>query len=61
MLEIDSTLRQAIASGENIEVIDACARRGGMTSLFEHGCMAIEQGLTTLEELVRVVGMPDGE
>lgn len=61
VLEIDSTLRQAIASGENIEVIDACARRGGMTSLFEHGCMAIEQGLTTLEELVRVLGMPDGE
>lgn len=61
VLEIDNTLRQAIASGENIEVIDACARRGGMTSLFEHGCMAIEQGLTTLEELVRVLGMPDGE
>jgi len=28
--------------------------------LFEHGCMAVEQGLTTLEELLRVLGMPDG-
>jgi protein transport protein HofB len=29
-------------------------------SLFEHGCMAVEQGLTTIEELLRVLGMPDG-
>jgi protein transport protein HofB len=31
-----------------------------MISLFEHGCMAVEQGLTTIEELVRVLGMPNG-
>lgn len=61
VLEIDNTLRQAIAGGENSEVIEASARQGGMTSLFEHGCMAIEQGLTTLEEVIRVLGMPDGK
>jgi len=61
VLEIDNTLRQAIASGENSEVIEASARQGGMTSIFEHGCMAIEQGLTTLEEVIRVLGMPDGQ
>ena len=59
--EIDNTLRQAIASGENSEVIEASARQGGMTSIFEHGCMAIEQGLTTLEEVIRVLGMPNGQ
>jgi len=41
-------------------VIEASARQAGMTSLFEHGCMAVEQGLTTLEELLRILGMPDG-
>lgn len=61
VLEIDTTLRQAIASGENSEVIEASARQGGMTSIFEHGCIAIEQGLTTLEEVIRVLGMPDGQ
>lgn len=31
-----------------------------MTTLFEHGCMAVEQGHTTLEELVQMLGAPDG-
>ncbi|HHA2301529.1 TPA: type II secretion system protein GspE [Enterobacter asburiae] len=60
VLAIDNTLRQAIASGAGIEVIEESARQAGMISLFEHGCMAVEQGLTTIEELVRVLGMPDG-
>lgn len=60
VLVIDQTLRQAIASGAGSEVIEASARQAGMTSLFEHGCMAVEQGLTTLEELLRILGMPDG-
>lgn len=37
-------------------MIEASARQAGMTSLFEHGCMAVEQGLTTLEELLRILG-----
>lgn len=60
VLTIDNDLRQAISSGTAIEVIEASARQTGMTSLFEHGCMAVEQGLTTVEELVRVLGMPNG-
>ena len=59
VLAIDTTLRQAIASGASIEVIEASARQAGMTSLFEQGCLAVEQGLTTLEELLRVLGMPN--
>ncbi|MCJ8651072.1 hypothetical protein MWG84_26515, partial [Escherichia coli] len=27
----------------------------------ENGCLAVEQGLTTFEELIRVLGMPHGE
>ena len=60
VLAIDNALRQAIASGAGTDVIEASARQAGMVSLFEHGCRAVEQGLTTLEELLRVLGMPDG-
>ncbi|MCM2774780.1 hypothetical protein LP675_27655, partial [Escherichia coli] len=37
------------------------ARQAGMRTLFENGCLAVEQGLTTFEELIRVLGMPHGE
>ena len=60
VLTIDNALRKAITSGAGTEVIEASARQAGMISLFEHGCMAVEQGMTTIEELVRVLGMPDG-
>ncbi|KML24251.1 hypothetical protein VL10_08190 [Leclercia adecarboxylata] len=60
VLGIDNALRQAIASGAGTDVIEASARQAGMISLFEHGCMAVEQGLTTIEELLRVLGMPNG-
>ncbi|HDR2874834.1 TPA: type II secretion system protein GspE [Enterobacter roggenkampii] len=60
VLAIDNALRQAIASGAGTDVIEASARQVGMVSLFEHGCRAVEQGLTTIEELSRVLGMPNG-
>jgi len=60
VLAIDNALRQAIASGTGTDVIEASARQAGMVSLFEHGCRAVEQGLTTIEELLRVLGMPNG-
>ncbi|EPN9192065.1 type II secretion system protein GspE [Enterobacter roggenkampii] len=60
VLAIDNALRQAIASRAGTDVIEASARQAGMVSLFEHGCRAVEQGLTTIEELLRVLGMPNG-
>lgn len=60
VLAINNALRQAIASGAGTDVIEASARQAGMVSLFEHGCRAVEQGLTTIEELLRVLGMPNG-
>ena len=60
VLAVDNALRQAIASGAGTDVIEASARQAGMVSLFEHGCRAVEQGLTTIEELLRVLGMPNG-
>ena len=60
VLAIDNALRHASASGAGTDVIEASARQAGMVSLFEHGCRAVEQGLTTIEELLRVLGMPNG-
>ncbi|MGY5958450.1 type II secretion system protein GspE [Kosakonia sp. BK9b] len=54
-------LRHAIASGKQVSEIEQCAREGGMSTLFQHGCMAVEKGLTTLEELVRILGLPHGD
>ncbi|MCU6668125.1 type II secretion system protein GspE [Enterobacteriaceae bacterium H4N4] len=61
VLVISRELRTAIANGAPVEEIDKLARQAGMTTLFEHGCMAVEQGKTTLEELVRMLGVPDGQ
>lgn len=61
VMAISSDLRLAIARGAPVEEIEAHARQAGMMTLFEHGCMAVEEGKTTLEELVRVLGMPHGQ
>lgn len=61
VLVITRELRAAIASGAPVEEIEKLARQAGMTTLFEHGCMAVEQGHITLEELVQVLGVPDGQ
>lgn len=61
VLAINAGLRQAIACNQSVHEIEQCARQSGMVTLFESGCLAVEQGLTTLEELVRILGFPDGE
>jgi protein transport protein HofB len=43
-----------------VEEIEKLARQTGMVTLFEHGCMAVEQGHTTLGELVQMLGESDG-
>ncbi|POP42039.1 type II secretion system protein GspE [Superficieibacter electus] len=58
VLPVEGELRQAIAGELSTEDIHAQARRDGMTTLFENGCLAVEQGLTTVEELLRVLGTP---
>ncbi|MDI7504222.1 type II secretion system protein GspE, partial [Cronobacter dublinensis] len=47
-------------SGAPLEEIASQARAQGMTTLFEHGLQAVESGMTTLEELYRVSGVPHG-
>lgn len=58
VLVISPPLKQAIVSGASPEEVQRLARGSGMTTLFEHGCEAVEQGQTTVEELLRVLGVP---
>ncbi|ELW9442391.1 type II secretion system protein GspE [Pluralibacter gergoviae] len=61
VLDVDAAVRQAIISGAPPESLDSIARGSGMTTLFEHGCEAVERGQTTVEELLRVLGTPGGD
>lgn len=58
LLPITPALRQSIASGASPTELMRHARATGMKTLFENGCLAVEQGLTTQEELLRVLGLP---
>ena len=58
VLPVTPALRQSIASGTSVDEVESDAQQSGMRTLFENGCQAVEQGLTTFEELIRVLGMP---
>ncbi|WP_413595537.1 type II secretion system protein GspE [Citrobacter youngae] len=58
VLPITPALRQRIADGSSADVVESDAQQAGMSTLFEDGCQAVEQGLTTFEELIRVLGTP---
>ena len=61
VLDINASLRQAIATGLDAQAIEQMARQAGMNTLFESGCLAVSQGLTTLEEVIRVLGIPHAD
>jgi len=55
MLEIDDEIRQAIMQKANGSDIKKIAVKKGMTTLLEDGFRKALQGLTTIEEILRVV------
>ena len=61
LLPVNTTLRQAITQGLSAGEIESLARESGMMTLFESGCLAVERGMTSLEEVVRVLGIPHGD
>ena len=61
LLPVDSALREAINRDLSAAEIETLAREAGMMTLFESGCEAVERGLTSLEEVVRVLGIPHGD
>ncbi|TSA41269.1 MAG: response regulator [Betaproteobacteria bacterium] len=58
VLAPDEQMRHLIASGASILELLNSARRLGTTSLFEDARDKVEQGLTTLDEVLRVLGTP---
>lgn len=59
ILPLSATLKRAITQGEPTDNIEKIAKDQGMTTLFESGCVAVAQGHTTLEEVYRVLGVPN--
>ncbi|MDZ4673766.1 MAG: type II/IV secretion system protein [Gemmatimonadota bacterium] len=58
VLVMNQELEQLIGAGATADVIADSARRGGMRSLFESGLHHVLEGLTSIEELLRVTDVP---
>lgn len=55
-LQVTDKIRALIVSSEfNLDSLDKLARREGMISMFEDGLRKAERGITTIEEVLRVI------
>src|SRR5204862_7315600 len=59
ILTMSPELERRIAAGESADRIADAARRGGMKTLWDSGLAHVTRGESTLEELTRVVDIPD--
>lgn len=53
-LVLDDAIREAIIGQQDASAIEALAVKNGMRTMFEDGLLKVQQGLTTLEEVLRV-------
>jgi len=60
VLPVSETLGTLITQGQNAAELETIARQSGMATLFENGCRAADFGITSLEEVYRVLGHNDG-
>jgi type II secretory ATPase GspE/PulE/Tfp pilus assembly ATPase PilB-like protein/ActR/RegA family two-component response regulator len=58
VIVVDSEMERGISLGESAERLSEVARAAGMRTLWESGITHVLDGLTDLEELVRVVEVP---
>ena len=61
VLTMNIELERLIGAGATAEKIAEAARANGMLSLFESGLQHVLAGETSVEELLRVVDVPDGD
>jgi len=54
MMELNDDLRRRIMNNEDAGALTQAARRNGMLTLREDGWEKIRQGLTTVDEVMRV-------
>lgn len=55
VLKVTPTIKDLIMKGETSDTIEAQAKKEGMLSMLEDGIFKAAQGLTTIEEVLRVV------
>jgi type IV pilus assembly protein PilB len=56
MFSVSETIRKIIVSGQfNLDDLKRAARKEGMTTMFEDGLRKVERGMTTIEEVFRVI------
>jgi len=56
-LEMNTELQEIVRSGGRLQDVQAAAERAGMTTLLDDAINKAQQGLTSLEDVVRIVGM----
>src|ERR1051325_5310188 len=61
VLTVVPEVERLITAGKTAEHIAAAARRGGMKSLWESGLAHVRRGESTVDELMRVVDIPQEE
>jgi len=61
VLTVTPEVERRIAAGETAQHIASAARRGGMKGLWESGLEHVLRGESTLDELTRVVDIPDDD
>ena len=61
VLMMDGAIRELIAKEATEQALSKAAMEGGMKSLLEDGMDKVKQGLTSIEELLRVVYIQDEE
>ncbi len=55
LMSVNSDLRDSISRGEPVEELRLVAERSGMRSLREDGLRKVEEGITTISEIMRIV------
>ena len=54
MMQVDDEIRKLIMKNADAGVLTQVARRNGMRNLREDGWMKVREGVTTVEEVMRV-------
>ena len=57
VLTFTDNMRQAVLDGQGANTLRKLARQEGMITMYEDGMEKVEKGLTTREEVARVVGL----
>lgn len=60
LLVVNETIREQIIAGASAAELQQTARADGMRGIFLDGLSRVEEGLTTLEELLSTIDIPEG-